>query len=80
MILINVWETRDARAEAAHFAGIWGVDGTVLVDEAGSYAQALDIRGVPTNVLVDDRGTVREVGATTPGDLQAAVEALLAED
>lgn len=52
----------------------------MLLDGTGEYAARLGIRGVPTNVLVDGRGTVRTVGGTTPAELHAAVEALLREE
>ena len=79
IICINVWESVDARTEACNFADIWGIDGTVLLDETGEYAARLGISGVPTNVLVDEHGVVRAVGVTTPGELNAAVDELLAE-
>lgn len=74
-----MWETRDAREEALAFAGVWDVAGTILLDEAGDYAAALGITGVPTNVLVDARGVVRAVGAATPAELEQAVHELLRE-
>ncbi len=67
----------DARTEARNFADIWGIGGTVLLDETGEYAARLGIQGVPTNVLVDEHGVVRAVGVTTPGELNAAVDDLL---
>ncbi len=75
-----MWESVNARAEASNFAAIWSMDGTVLLDETGEYAARLGIRGVPTNVLVDSRGIVRGVGLTAPDELNAAVDALLADD
>jgi hypothetical protein len=59
------------------YCELWGVDGTVLLDEAGAYARLLGIRGVPTNVLVDSTGTVRAVGLGNPDELHAAVDELL---
>lgn len=56
---------------------MWGVQGAVLLDESGRYAAALGIRGVPTNVCVDDHGVIRTVGATTPRELDIAVQTLL---
>lgn len=79
IVLINVWESVNAHSEAAHFADIWGIGGTVLLDETGEYASRLGIRGVPTNVLVDSRGIVRGVGLSRPAALNQAVDALLAE-
>ena len=78
MILIDVWEGADARRRAQEYCDLWGIEGTVLVDETGTYAQSLGIRGVPTNVVVDAAGTVRAIGAGNPDELYAAVEALLA--
>ncbi len=77
--MINVWESVDPRREARDFADVWGVGSTVLLDETGRYAAALGIRGVPTNVFVGTDGVVRAVGATTPAELNAAVDALLDE-
>jgi Thioredoxin-like domain len=79
IIMINIWENVDPVAEARHFASIWGLDGTVLVDETGEYAARLGIRGVPTNVVVDGRGLVRTVGATTPQELNEVVSSLLTD-
>ncbi|GAA0354828.1 hypothetical protein GCM10010151_50430 [Actinoallomurus spadix] len=73
-----MWESRDAAREARHFAEVWDVRGTILLDETGAYAARLGVRGVPTNVLVDERGVVRAVGVTAPADLDAAVARLLA--
>jgi protein-disulfide isomerase len=78
VILIDVWEGADARRRAQEYCDLWGIEGTVLVDETGTYAQSLGIRGVPTNVVVDAAGTVRAIGAGNPDELYAAVEALLA--
>jgi hypothetical protein len=75
--MINVWEGVGTRAEASMFCDIWGIDGTVLVDETGEYARALQIRGVPTNVFVDKDGTVTAVGGVTPADLEAEIRRLL---
>jgi hypothetical protein len=79
VILIDVWEGGDARSKVQDFCELWGVESTVLLDEAGEYAKLLGIRGVPTNVLVDATGTVYAVGASNPDDLHARVEELLRE-
>lgn len=78
--MVNVWESVDAFTEARDFCARYGVGGTVLVDETGASAAALGVRGVPCNVLVDADGTVREVGATRPDELRAAVSELLGRD
>lgn len=75
--MVNVWEHLDARAEALHFCRIHNIDGPVLLDETGAYIEQLGIRGVPMNVVVDEHGEVRAVGATTPEELQAVLSELL---
>ncbi len=72
-----MWEGVGARAEAARFCDIWGVEGPVLLDETGEYARRLGVRGVPTNVFVDANGVVLDVGATTPDELEATTARLL---
>lgn len=78
--MVNVWESVNAAKEARDFCDVWGIEGTVLLDEIGAYADRLGISGVPTNVLVGADGIVRHVGASAPEELHAAVDALLAED
>ena len=80
MILIDVWEGGDARRRAQDYCDLWGIEGEVLLDEAGEYAKLLGVRGVPTNVLVDETGTVRAFGAGNPDELHARVEQLLHDD
>lgn len=77
---MDVWEGVGAFKEARDFCELWGVGGTVLVDEKGELVEQLGIRGVPTNVLVDSDGTVTCVGASTPQALESAVRALLGPD
>jgi len=77
---VDVWEGTNAYSEARTFCKLWGVEGTVLVDEAGELVERLGIRGVPTNILVDADGTVTAVGASTPRELEAAVRELLGPD
>lgn len=74
---MDVWEGVDAFKEARDFCALWGVEGTVLVDERGELVERLGIRGVPTNILVDEDGTITCVGATTPRELEIAVGELL---
>jgi hypothetical protein len=83
IVLVNVWEGSGAAEEAAGYCQRWGIEGDVLLDETAQYARALGIRGVPTNVFVDERGIVRAVGATTSEELLAgamALEPRLAEE
>ena len=53
--------------------------GTVLLDETAEYATQIGIRGVPTNVFVDETGIVRTVGAVRPTELEQAARELLGE-
>lgn len=76
MILIDIWEGTDPRPEVERFCEMWGIDGTILVDDTAEYAQLLGIRGVPTNVLVDADGTIVDVGLVRLDELEAAVERL----
>ena len=78
VVLIDIWEGGNAAEECERFCEMWGVEGTILLDETGDYARQLGIRGVPTNVLVDADGTVVEVGATRLDELEAAVGRLRA--
>lgn len=76
--MINIWESVDAATEARNFAAVWGLEGTILLDETGDYAARLGIRGVPSNLVVDSTGLVRAVGVSTPRELDDAVSSLLA--
>jgi hypothetical protein len=76
--MVNIWESIGAAAEARQFAGVWGLEGTILLDEPGQYAARLGIRGVPFNLAVDSTGLVRAAGLTTPHELEQAVDSLLA--
>jgi hypothetical protein len=78
--MIDVWEGGNASQRAQDFCELWGVEGTVLLDESGAYADLLGVRGVPTNVLVDSTGTVRALGAGNPDELHARVDELLGSD
>jgi len=69
IILVDVWEGADGAQEAARYCEMWGIEATVLIDQTAAYARTLGVRGVPTNVFVDERGLVRSVGATTPEEL-----------
>lgn len=79
-MLVNIWEGVDPVAEARRFAELWAIEGTVLVDAGGEVAERLGVRGVPTNVFVDADGTVVDVGAVTPAELEAATHRLLGPD
>lgn len=77
VILIDLWEGSDARQRSQDYCELWGIEGTVLLDETGAYAKLLGVRGVPTNVLVDSTNTIRAFGAGNPDDLHARVDELL---
>ncbi len=71
VLLVNIWEggVGVAAEEASGYCQRWGIDGTVLLDAAAEYTRVLGVRGVPTNVFVDERGMVRALGATTSEEL-----------
>lgn len=73
---MNVWEGVEAAEEARRFKELWAIEGTILVDDEG-VAETLGVRGVPTNIFVRPDGVVQEVGAVTPGELEAATRRLL---
>jgi hypothetical protein len=79
VILIDIWEGSDARPEVERFCELWGLAGTILLDEADAYARSLGIRGVPTNILVGADGIVRDVGLVNLDELHRAVDELLAD-
>ena len=76
--MVNIWESRNAAAEARTFADVWDLEGTILLDETGQYADLLGIHGVPFNLVVDSSGLVRAAGVSTPRELHQAVDSLLA--
>jgi hypothetical protein len=76
VILVNVYEGTDPRPEVERFRELWGIGGTILLDESAEYARSLGVRGVPTNILVDSDGTVVGYGLVEPGELYDAVESL----
>jgi protein-disulfide isomerase len=76
VILVDIWEGTDPRPEVERFCELWGIEGTILVDETADYAKQLGIRGVPTNVLVDADGTIVDVGLVRIDELEAAVARL----
>ena len=76
-MLVDIWEGRGARTEAERFREIWDIRGTILLDENADYAELLDIRGVPTNVLVDADGTVQAVGLVRLHELEAGIDRLV---
>jgi hypothetical protein len=77
--MVNIWENIGAAAEARRFAAVWGLEGTVLLDETGQYAARLGICGVPFDLAVDSTGLVRAAGLTTPRELEQAAGSLLAD-
>jgi hypothetical protein len=79
IIMVNVWEGHGAADEARRFCELWGLEATVLLDLSANYARGLGVRGVPTNVFVDEHGTVRCVGATTAEQLLRAATTLAPE-
>ena len=56
---------------------MWGLEGTVLLDETAEYARWLGVRGVPTNLVVDADGTVRAFGVSRLDELHRAIDQML---
>ena len=56
---------------------MWGLKGTVLLDETGEYARSLGVRGVPTNIVVDADGTVHAFGVSRLDELDRAIGQML---
>jgi predicted DsbA family dithiol-disulfide isomerase len=56
---------------------MWGLEGTVLLDESAEYARSLGVRGVPTNLVVDADGTVRAFGVSRLDELHRAIDRML---
>jgi predicted DsbA family dithiol-disulfide isomerase len=79
-VLVDIWEGTDPRPEVERFCELWGIEATILIDDTGAFARELDIRGVPTNVLVDADGTIAEIGASELDALERAVDRLLGRD
>ena len=77
MILIDIWEGTDPKPDVDRFCEMWGIDSTILLDDTAEYAAALEIRGVPTNVLVDADGTIVDVGLVRLDELEAAIDRLV---
>ena len=80
VVMIDVYEGTDPRPEVERFCEMWGIEGTILLDETADYARSLGVRGVPTNILVGADGTVAGVGLVDVDELHAAVGRLLAGD
>ena len=72
IILVDVWEGTGAAEQATGYCARWGLEGTVVLDETAEYARRLGVRGVPTNVFVNESGIVQTVGASTFEELLAA--------
>ena len=77
MIHIDIWEGSDPKPEVERFCEMWGLKGTVLLDETGEYARSLGVRGVPTNLVVDAEGVVRDYGVSRLDELDRAIDDML---
>jgi hypothetical protein len=56
---------------------MWGLKGTILIDQTGEYARSLGVRGVPANVVVDANGIVRAFGVSRLDELHASIDSML---
>ena len=75
-MLVDIWEGTPPRPEVARFCEMWGIKGPMLLDPNLELAGELGVRGVPTNVVVDSGGVVREFGAARLDELERAIESL----
>ena len=73
---MDIWEGTEPRPEVERFCEMWGIKGPILLDPAAELASELGVRGVPTNVVVDSDGIVREFGAARLDELERAIESL----
>ena len=76
MVLVDIWEGTEARPEVERFCEMWGIKGPLLLDPDETLARELGVRGVPTNVVVDSDGVIREFGAARLDELERAIELL----
>ena len=76
IILVDIWEGTEPRPEVERFCEMWGIKGPILLDPSAELAGALDVRGVPTNVVVDSDGTIRAFGAARLDELEQAIDNL----
>ena len=75
-MLVDIWEGTEPRPEVDRFCEMWGIKGPILLDPDETLARELGVRGVPTNVVVDSGGVVREFGAARLDELEKAIESL----
>lgn len=75
-MLVDIWEGTPPRPEVDRFCEMWGIKGPILLDPDETLARELGVRGVPTNVIVDSGGTIREFGASRLDELERAIESL----
>ena len=78
-MLVDIWEGTEPRPEVDRFCEMWGIKGPILLYPDETLARELGVRGVPTNVVVDSDGTVREFGAARLDELERAIESLRAQ-
>jgi hypothetical protein len=76
VVLVDIWEGTEPRPEVERFCDMWGIKGPILLDPTAKLADELGVRGVPTNVVIDSDGTVREFGAARLDELELAIESL----
>ena len=80
MIGISVWEHESQQAHVKDYRQRHHLTFPLLLDEGERYASQFGLQGVPTNVLVDPFGRIREVGGTTPDELQQLLKRAIMRD
>lgn len=80
VIGINIWEHRDQQAHVKEYRQRHHLTFPLLLDEGEYYATQFQLRGIPTNILVDPFGRIQEIGGTTPAELQRLLKRAILRD
>lgn len=64
---VNVNEPQDV---VEQFAREKGINYTVLLDSDAAVADQYEVRGIPTNVLIDRKGDIQFIGHSIPGNIE----------
>jgi peroxiredoxin len=80
VIGINVWEHENQQAHVKDYRERHHLTFPLLLDEGEHYAAQFGLQGVPTNILVDPFGRIREIGGTTPEELKRMLKRAILRD
>ena len=65
IITIDIQESQN---KVKKFMENAGISHKVLIDQTGSVAKTYQVRGIPTNILIDKKGIIRFYGNNLPDD------------